>query len=236
MRALREQRPGDVGAERLEPALGVAVVAEQHGVGEQVDHPSADLAQPPGPHERRRLGVAPAADDHVPAVLDLGEQPDELRRRVGEVGVGEGDRPARAPPASRPGPRRPCPGSRACTSTWSAPAARAASAGAVARAVVDHHDLELAVGDQRSASSARSRPTVRARCGRPRGRPAPPPTAGRRPARRALGHPRRDVGPHLARTAPSGRPASGTAAATASAGSLASDQRQRAVRLDQLAW
>src|SRR3954447_15846368 len=43
-----EDEPTGVGAERFEPALGVAVVAEQHGVRQPVDDAPAHLAQPSG--------------------------------------------------------------------------------------------------------------------------------------------------------------------------------------------
>ena len=124
-----EHEPGDVGPERLEPALGVAVAAEQHGVGQQVDDPAAQRPQP-----RRRdtsvrgVGVAAVADGDVPPVLDRVQDPQQLVGRVGQVGVGEGDRPAPGGQHARPAPRRPCPGCGAATTTWSAPAARAASA------------------------------------------------------------------------------------------------------------
>ena len=94
MRAELEERPADVGPERLQPALGVAVAAEQHGEREPVDDAPTQLPQPARPHQRRRPVVAPAADDDVPALLDGLEDGDELGRRVGEVGVGEGDGPA----------------------------------------------------------------------------------------------------------------------------------------------
>ena len=63
---LGEQQAGHVGAERLEPALGVAVLAEQHGMREQVDDPAADLPQAARPDERGGLGVLATADHDVP--------------------------------------------------------------------------------------------------------------------------------------------------------------------------
>ena len=195
MRAFVNRTLGDVGSERLQAALRVAVVAEQHGVGEPVDQPAAHLAQPPGPHERRRLGVAPAADHHVPAVLDAREERHELRGRVGEVGVGEGDRPTvrREDPGAHRGPLPPV--GRVHQHLVGARGPRRLG-GAVARAVVDHHDLELVRRTSASPSSARRRPTVVATLvglavgGHDHRQPEAP---GRGLAR----DPRLDVGPHL---------------------------------------
>ena len=68
--------------------------------------------------------------------------------------------------------------------------------GAVARPVVDHHDLELAVGQRRRPArrggGRRWCPMRRAR-----GRRARPPTAGSRAGRGRARDPRLDVGPHL---------------------------------------
>ena len=93
--------------------------------------------------------------------------------------------------------------------------------GAVGRAVVDHHDLELVRGQRVGQLGPEAADGGRPRVGA-RGRRARRPTAGHRPERaiRSVRATRRRPAPP--RTAPCGRPARGTAAATASAGSLAS--------------
>jgi len=83
--------PGGIGPEGLEAALGVVVLAQQEGVGGQVDEPPTRLTDTTGGHEGPRVGVAAAADDHVVAVLDKGHEVGDLCRRVREVGVGKGD-------------------------------------------------------------------------------------------------------------------------------------------------
>jgi hypothetical protein len=65
-----EQRTGDVGPERLEPALGVPVLPEEQGVGRQVDEPPSGLAQAAGADDGLRTGVATAAHDHVVTRFD----------------------------------------------------------------------------------------------------------------------------------------------------------------------
>ena len=72
--ALAEHEGGHVGAEPLEAALGVAVVAEEDGLGEQVDDPSTELPQAAGPYQGDGVGVATAPDGDVPALLDPLEQ------------------------------------------------------------------------------------------------------------------------------------------------------------------
>ena len=74
MRATREDRSRGVGTERLEPALRVAVGAEQDGERDEVDDAAAERAEPAGAHERDGLDVAAAADHDVPARFDLVEQ------------------------------------------------------------------------------------------------------------------------------------------------------------------
>ena len=93
-------------------------------------------------------------------------------------------------------PPRPCPGSPGWTTTRSAPAASARGRGAVGGAVVDHDDLEAAVGG-RSPGRASSRTRVDGvahRC-RPRGRRDHHREADGRPGRRA-GRPARPGRPH----------------------------------------
>ena len=71
---------GGVGPKGLEAALGVVVLAQQEGMGGQVDEASAGLAEASGGHEGACVGVAAAADDHVVAILDEGQEVGDLRR------------------------------------------------------------------------------------------------------------------------------------------------------------
>ena len=150
----REHRLGHVGAERLQPALRVVRVAEQHRHGQQVHRPAAEVAERAGPVDARRVRVAPVPDGDVPPVLDPGEHQEELVGRVGEVGVGERDR---APAGGgHPG----------------------ADGGALAAVLREHHHL---VGARRRARRRRCRRWSRRRPPPPRGRRRRP-TVGERAA------------------------------------------------------
>ncbi len=136
--AALEDGPGGVGPERLQAALGVAVGAEDDGVGEEVDDPAADLPQPAGLHEGGGLVVAAAADDDVPAGLDLLEQAEDLVGGVGQVGVGEGDGAAAG--GQDAGPHRRALAPVAGLDDDLVGAGRGGGlGGAVGRPVVDHH-------------------------------------------------------------------------------------------------
>ena len=54
-----------------------------------VDESPADLTGTPRADQRGRRDVATIADDHIPSVLDLRQEGDDLRWGVREVGVGE---------------------------------------------------------------------------------------------------------------------------------------------------
>src|SRR5438552_11547867 len=58
--AAGEQEVGHVGTEGLQPALRVAILAQEDGEGQEVEHPPAHVPQAPGSHERGRVDVAAA--------------------------------------------------------------------------------------------------------------------------------------------------------------------------------
>src|SRR5512140_1106067 len=78
----REDQPGDVRSKCLQPTLGIAVLTEQQCMCREVDESPADLANTAGTHERRGRDVTPVPDDHIPSVLDLREQRQDLCGRV----------------------------------------------------------------------------------------------------------------------------------------------------------
>src|SRR3989442_12440014 len=60
-----EDEPAGAGAEGLQAALCVAIVAEQHRTGEPVDDAPAHLPQAPRSYQRARALVLPATDHDV---------------------------------------------------------------------------------------------------------------------------------------------------------------------------
>ena len=145
-----EQRACDVGPEGLEAALGVPVLAEQQGVGGQVDEAAPDLAQAPRPDQRGRLGVAPTPDHHVVALLHPVHQGGGLGRAVGQVGIGEHH--GATGRHGHPGPHRRALPPVPIQAHHPVGARRLGDRrGVVRRAVVDHHHLDVPVpaGTQR---------------------------------------------------------------------------------------
>ena len=179
--AAAEQHRGHVGAERLQPALGVAVAgrAAPARVAALID-PPADLAQRRGrrrPWWCRRGGGCPRPRPTRP-------RPGSSSRatwagRVGEVGVGEGEGAPARRPASRPAPRRPCPGCAGWTTTGRRRPPRPRRR---CRRPSRRRPPRSRARRRRRAGPARRGPARRwPRCARPRGRRGSPATGARSP-------------------------------------------------------